>query len=67
MYLFQWGGRGTTDWRSLKSMAGPSMYLFAEDNENKVTIKPIEMPHFRIEKKGIFVKCLQEEYCTSIC
>ncbi|XDV21353.1 hypothetical protein PO909_026462 [Leuciscus waleckii] len=53
MFLFQWGEAGTSDWRSLKSVAEPSMYLFSEDNGNKVTIKPVEMPHFKIQKKGI--------------
>lgn len=53
-FLFHWVEAARIDWRSLKSVAEPSMYLFYEDNENKVTINPVAMPDFRIE--GIFVK-----------
>ncbi|XP_077097697.1 uncharacterized protein LOC143749113 isoform X2 [Siphateles boraxobius] len=48
--LFQWVEAGSKVWRSLKSVAEPSMFLFFEDNKNKVTIKPVEMPHFSIER-----------------
>jgi len=52
-FLFQWGEAGSRDWQSLKSVAEPSMYLFFEENDNKVTIKPVELPLFKIKKKGI--------------
>lgn len=48
-FLFHWVEAARIDWRSLKSVAEPSMYLFYEDNENKVTINPVAMPDFRIE------------------
>ncbi|XP_067295939.1 uncharacterized protein [Pseudorasbora parva] len=55
-FLFQWGEEGSEGCRSLKSVAKPSMYLFVEHQRPRVTIKPVEIPFFKI--KGIFVKCL---------
>ncbi|KAK7164096.1 hypothetical protein R3I94_002732 [Phoxinus phoxinus] len=62
-FLFQWGEAGSTDWRSLKSVAQPSMYLFFKSNENKVTIKPFKMTQFKIDKK-VLTRTSLERYCT---
>lgn len=55
-FLFQWGKSGINDWRSLKSVAEPNMFLCVEKEKGKgkekVTINSVEEPSFQI-KTGI--------------
>ncbi|KAK9975195.1 hypothetical protein ABG768_023248 [Culter alburnus] len=52
-FLFQWGKSGINDWRSLKSVAEPNMFLCVEKEKGKgkekVTINSVEEPSFQIK------------------
>lgn len=51
-FLFHWVESGTSDWRSLKSVAEPNMFLFVEKGrgKEKVTINSVKEPSFKIVK-----------------
>ncbi|XP_067264045.1 uncharacterized protein [Chanodichthys erythropterus] len=60
-YLFQWVESGTNDWRSLKSVAEPNMFLCVEKGrgKEKLTINSVEEPSFKIEKAKTIYKRTQ--------